>query len=235
MPGLDLVSCVIPVYNAERFIDETVRSVLAQSHSRIEIIAVDDGSADRSGERLAAYSPRVRVIRQRNLGEAAARNAGVRAATGTFVAFLDADDLWEQDKITRQLSHIRESPEIDLSFTRFRNFWAAGMEDEARQFEAHALAQPLAAWSIGTLLTRRDSFEKFGPFDEGLRQLPNMTWFVHAARQGARIDVLPEVLMRRRLHANNASRANAPVNADEWLPMVKAWRDFRRSGARSRS
>jgi glycosyltransferase involved in cell wall biosynthesis len=232
MPDLDLVSCVIPVHNGERFVDETVGSVLAQSHSRIEIVAIDDGSTDRSAERLAAYGDRIRLIRQANRGEAAARNAGVRASTGPFVAFLDADDLWEPDKIARQLRRMRDTPAIDLSFTRFRNFWGGEMEEEARRFEAHALAQPLAAWSIGTLLTRRDSFERFGPFDEGLRQLPNMTWFVHAARQGARIDMLPQVLMRRRLHAGNASRAHARVSVDELLPMVKAWRDFRRSGAR---
>jgi glycosyltransferase involved in cell wall biosynthesis len=227
-----LVSCVIPVFNAARFLEETLASVFAQTHPAVEVIAVDDGSTDGSAEVLARHAGRVTCLRQANRGEAAARNAGLAAANGAFIAFLDADDLWAPDKITRQLARLREEPGIDLSFTAFRNFWMPEVESEAQHFADHALSRPSYSWSVCTLVAPRQVFARFGPFDEQLRSLPNMTWFVRAAGRGARVDVLREVLMRRRLHDANATRAATGLDPDEFLPLLKAWRDLRRDTSR---
>lgn len=223
------VSCILPVFNAERFVAAAVESVLAQTHRPFEVIAVDDGSTDGSRAVLDTFGDRVVRVDQPNAGEAAARNAGFRAATGHFVAFLDADDLWAPDKIATQLDRLRAEPAIDLSFTRFQNFWDDELNDEATELAADAVARPSASWSICTLLARRDVFDRFGPFDETLRRLPNMTWFVKAAQAGARFDVLPDVLVRRRLHGANATRANPGLDPEEFLPMLKAWRDMKRT------
>ena len=123
MGSYPLVSCIIPVFNAERFLDEAVRSALAQTYPALEIIVVNDGSTDGSEAVLAKYQSRVACILQPNRGEAAARNTGVRAARGEFVAFLDADDMWEPEKIGCQVARWHELPVIDLCFTRFQNFW----------------------------------------------------------------------------------------------------------------
>src|SRR5258708_4104598 len=104
--GTHLVSVVIPAFNAGATIDETLRSVRSQSHERIEIIVVDDGSTDDTlavAERHADQDPRIKIIRQDNAGVAAARNAGWQAACAEFIAFIDADDLWAPSKIERQL------------------------------------------------------------------------------------------------------------------------------------
>ena len=103
------VSVVMPVYNAEATLCRSVESVLAQTHRDLELVAVDDGSRDASPGMLAAFAKadsRVKVIRQDNAGVAAARNAGLRAASGTHVAFLDSDDWWHASKVQRQLDHL---------------------------------------------------------------------------------------------------------------------------------
>jgi len=100
-PGVK-VSVVIPAYNAERFISDTIKTVLAQTYEIFEIVVVDDGSSDRTAE-VAAGFPRTRVIRQPNSGQSAARNTGIRAASGEWIAFLDHDDLWHPRKTEIQL------------------------------------------------------------------------------------------------------------------------------------
>lgn len=111
--GGDLVSVVMPVYNAAAWLPRAVESVLAQSHRNLELVAVDDGSLDDSLAILQAFArsdARVRVQRQvQNGGVAAARNAGLAAARGDYIAFLDADDWWHPAKLERQLASLRAS------------------------------------------------------------------------------------------------------------------------------
>ena len=94
---------MIPCFNASRFLNATLDSVLAQTHPVREVILVDDGSTDDSAEIAESYGPAVRVIRQSNQGESVARNRGIEAAVGDWVAFVDADDIWERDKLERQM------------------------------------------------------------------------------------------------------------------------------------
>src|SRR5262245_19101881 len=98
------VSVIIPAYNAEAFIADTIRSVLAQTYQDFEVIVVDDGSRDGTAKALQPFESRVRLHTQANAGVATARNTGVGLATGTFIAFLDADDLWLPHKLEQQLT-----------------------------------------------------------------------------------------------------------------------------------
>ncbi|UQR62306.1 glycosyltransferase [Bradyrhizobium sp. C-145] len=112
--GALLVSVVIPAYNADATIDETLRSVRSQSHRELEIIVVDDGSTDNTiavVQRHLAEDSRITIIEQRNAGVAAARNAGWQAARADFVAFIDADDLWTLRKIEKQLQALLDAGE----------------------------------------------------------------------------------------------------------------------------
>lgn len=107
----NLVSIVIPVYNAEKFIKETVASVLNQTWQGWELLLIDDGSADGSRallEQFAEQDERIRVFHLTGGGAAAARNTGTRNAKGRYLAFLDADDLWEQEKLEQELRFLRE-------------------------------------------------------------------------------------------------------------------------------
>lgn len=109
----DLVSVIMPVYNAEAWLQRAIESVLVQSHAHLELIAVDDASRDRSPVMLDAYAAtdaRVRVLRQStNGGVAAARNAAIATARGDYIAFLDADDWWHPAKLERQLASMRKN------------------------------------------------------------------------------------------------------------------------------
>jgi glycosyltransferase involved in cell wall biosynthesis len=109
-----LISVVIPAYNAGPFIAETLESVLSQTYSHREIIVVDDGSTDDTEQVVQPYLGRTRFIRQKNTGEGGARNAGLRAATGDYIAFLDADDLWLPEKLEVQLQVAGRHPESSL-------------------------------------------------------------------------------------------------------------------------
>ena len=109
-----VVSVVMPAYNAERFVDEALESVLKQSYQRLEVIVVDDGSTDGTAARVQAYGNPVRYLQQVNAGVGAARNRGLEAATGDYIAFLDADDLWRPEKLDVQLEIAARNPESGL-------------------------------------------------------------------------------------------------------------------------
>src|SRR5712692_4545848 len=111
MAARPLVSVVIPAYNAGDYIVETLGSALAQTYAHREIIVIDDGSTDDTHRRVEPYLRQIRYIRQENAGEGGARNTGLRAATGDYLAFLDADDLWLPEKLEVQLQVAARHPE----------------------------------------------------------------------------------------------------------------------------
>lgn len=108
------ISVIIPAYNAAATIGTAIESILAQGYPAHEIIVVDDGSADRTGERAQAYGDRVTYLRQDNAGPSAARNRGVREASGEWVAFLDADDWYLPDRLLIHAEMIRDDPKLDF-------------------------------------------------------------------------------------------------------------------------
>lgn len=121
-----LVSVAIPAYNAQATVAQALRSVLAQTHHRLEIIVVDDGSTDGTWQVLQSFGDSIRAIRQANGGLAAARNAGVRACTGDFIALMDADDLCEPERMACQVEFLRRQTDAVLCCSDFSAFDANG-------------------------------------------------------------------------------------------------------------
>lgn len=117
MSGHPFISVVIPVYNRAAFIAEAIDSVLIQNVEGVEIIVVDDGSTDTSADVVAGYGDRVRLIRQENAGCAAARNTGIEASRGTWIAALDSDDYWLPGKLVAQLRDLAAHPDAVAHFT----------------------------------------------------------------------------------------------------------------------
>lgn len=112
------VSVIIPAYNAVRYLDGSVGSVLAQTWIDFELIVVDDGSTDDTAHKVRSYADhRIRLVQQVNRGLAGARNAGIRAARGEFIGFLDADDLWHPEKLARHVAHLRSDRSIGVSYS----------------------------------------------------------------------------------------------------------------------
>ena len=114
---MKLVSVIIPVYNAEKYIAATLQSVLDQTYQNFELLIIDDGSPDRSIDICRQFTdPRIKIISQENRGVAAARNHGIRVAQGEYIAFLDADDIWLPTKIEKHVHHL-ESPSVGISYS----------------------------------------------------------------------------------------------------------------------
>lgn len=225
-----LVSCIVPVYNGERFLDEALNSIEAQSHRNREIIVVDDGSTDKTADLAAARGKALRYFRQENAGGAAARNQGIRMARGEFVAFLDADDLWHPEKIERQVARYNARPELEISLAQVQNFWMPEVAAERNELEGHRRTQPVPGYSAGTLLVRRELFSRLGLFKGTMRHGDQTEWFLRARELGAVVEVLPEVLLERRLHAGNVSRHNGQASLTQYLELVKGVLDRRRQG-----
>jgi glycosyltransferase involved in cell wall biosynthesis len=207
-----LVSCVVPVYNGGRFIGDALRSIQAQSYPRLEIIVVDDGSTDDTPDAIAAFGGAVHSLRQANQGPAAARNAGIGVASGSFVGFLDADDLWHPEKVTRQLARFGERPELQVAFAGMRN--VAHRDAEGREGMFNPDRWPAIPFSPCTLLARREAFEQIGLFNPELRRGEDTEWFVRMMMRGVPYEVMPDILLERRIHSTNLCRDNPPTPGD---------------------
>ena len=155
-----LISCIVPVFNAERFIADALDSILAQSYRPIEVVVIDDGSTDKTPEVVTAYGDRLRYFRQAHSGAPQARNFGLGLAQGEFIAFLDADDLWHPEKLARQMARFEARPELDLCITHLQRFWIPQLEQEQQRFQGHRFAQVLPGYVTQTLLARRRLFDR---------------------------------------------------------------------------
>src|SRR5262245_38520357 len=160
-----LISCIIPVYNGELYLREAIESILAQTYQSREIIVIDDGSTDRTAAIAASYGDQIRYWRQPNAGPVVARNHGLGLAQREFVAFLDADDLWHQEKLARQIARFIARPDLEICITHVQNFWIPELKEEAERFQNHRLTQPVPGYVTQTVLARRALFDRVGPFD----------------------------------------------------------------------
>lgn len=222
------VTCIVPVYNGERYLGEAILSILAQSHPAFEVLVVDDGSTDGSATVAKSYGNRVRYLFQPNAGPAAARNLGLEAARGELVSFLDADDVWHAEKLARQLARFTARPELDYCVTHVQNFWVPELKEEEDRFRNHPRARPVAGYVTSTLLARMALFHAVGGFNPELPHADDTDWFLRADAKGAVKELLPEVLLFRRLHPGNRSRARASASRADYLRLLKANLDRRR-------
>lgn len=223
MPSL--ISCIVPVYNGEEYLRETLGSVLDQTHRPIEILVCDDGSTDCSRAIVEQYGASVEYLYQAHTGLAAARNMGIRAARGEFVAFVDADDLWHADKLALQIDRFRQRPELHLCWTYLENF----VDAAAGSAEAFA---PVPGLTPVTLLARKEFFERVGLFNPTLAHSSELEWCLRGRRAGAVEEVLPNVLVRRRLHPNSGSARHGARSREEHLHTIKALLDAGRGTQR---
>jgi glycosyltransferase involved in cell wall biosynthesis len=223
-----LVSCVVPCFNGERYLEETLRSILDQTHRPLDVIVVDDGSTDGSAEVVRRFGDLVRYHRQENRGPAGACNTGVALAAGEFIAFLEQDDLWLPHKTERQLHEFTAQPALGYCVARIQNFWIPELQHEADRYRDHPVMQPVPGYVVQTLVVRRDLFDRVGIFDESLPFAFASDWFLRLSESGVPGALVPEVLTRRRLHERNYSRLNRAASRDQFLQVVKASLDRRR-------
>jgi glycosyltransferase involved in cell wall biosynthesis len=222
----------VPVFNGERYLGEALDSIFAQNYEPLEVVVVNDGSTDGTARVLAKYSYRLVCLEQDNKGPAACRNFGVSASRGEFVAFLDQDDLWHREKLSRQIARFEARPELELSIAHAQMFWVSELRGEAAQLRDQARLNAVPGYTTGALLARRTSFIGVGYFDPSLWFGDSTEWFLRAADRGTVMELLPDVLLYHRMHAANLTRRRLSASRDEFLRIVKHSLDKRRQAGK---
>src|SRR5262249_3672652 len=163
-----VVSVIIPVHNYERYLAEAIESVLSQTYQNLEVIVVDDGSTDQSGEVAKSFAGRgVRYCHQVHAGIGPARNKGVELAHGDFLAFLDADDRWPLGKIERQLLAFENDPALEMVFGQALQLQNGPAWEAAVRHKNPTVAGMVPGMVPGTMLINRHAFARVGEFRDG--------------------------------------------------------------------
>lgn len=224
------VSAIITAYNSETFVGEAISSVLEQSCPVDDIVVVDDGSTDRTGEIATSYAQQgVRYLYQENRGPGAARNLGIRETRGEIVTFLDADDTWLKDKNKLQLEFLSEHPEIAL-VSGFAWWWNTA-ENQRRvagraPASMEALRRDMMVYNVignpSRVMLRRSALIDAGMFDETIRWGQDWDmWLRMIARDQAAILTTPVIVYR--WHENNLSHTR------RWQRLASYWNISRRA------
>jgi len=196
-----LISVVIPVFNGAAFLAETLANVFTQDHRPLEVVVVDDGSTDDSLAIAQSWGPALRTLHQANAGPSAARNRGIEAAEGPYVAFLDADDLWPADRLGRHLRLLEERSDLDFVLGHVEVRFLASAGEGARRFGG--ADERLAMFLFGAGLFRRSLFARAGLLSEDLQDSEDFDWFMRAREAGASWLLEDEVALFYRRHGGN--------------------------------
>ncbi len=226
------VTAAIAVHDGEAYLAEAIESILAQSRRCVQIIVVDNASVDRSAE-IAASFPEVELVAEPVLGIGRARNAAVRVMRGDYLAFLDADDLWDPGKTELQLAAFAADPGIDLVFGQMRQFVSPGL-DPAIAAEMWTPTDPQPGLHLGSMLASRAAVEAVGPWPDDVAISDGLTFLLRADELGLRRAMLPEVVTLRRFHSANHSFVNRGER-NEFARYLKRSLDRRRELGGGRS
>jgi glycosyltransferase involved in cell wall biosynthesis len=226
---LPLISVVIPCYNAERWIEATLRSVKAQNWPKLEIIVIDDGSTDRSVELIRARFPCVTVLQQENSGVAAARNLGIKNASGDWIAFIDADDIWLPGKLHAQWLALTRQPNGRMVYAAWHVWPCTTPEPETsliKDLSQHRedslqwdgpsgwiypdLLEDCCVWT-STVLAHRSLFDEIGVFDEKLRIGEDYDLWLRAS-QVTQILRISKPLALYRIHSDSITKKAPDIN-----------------------
>jgi glycosyltransferase involved in cell wall biosynthesis len=222
-PPRPLVSVVMPVFNVERFVGAAVGSVLAQTFGELELIVADDGSTDHTVALLREITdPRLRILTGAHCGPAAVLNRGVRSARGRYVAFLDGDDLWIQDKLALHVEYMEKHPDADLTFSlsRFIDEDGTDLGPTTRSASAPLSFRDLFVDNIigtgSSMVVRRDALLRAGEFDPALPGCYDIdVWLRMALSRPGNIQCLPRVL--------NCYRRRSGQLTKDWRLMELGW------------
>jgi len=223
-----LVSVILPVYNGEQFLAEAIASALAQDYQPIEVIIVDDGSTDGTAG-IARSFEGVRYIHQPNQGPARARNAGMAAALGDFIAFLDADDVMLPRKLTAQVGYLLDHPEVGCVLCRQQPILEPGTPPPAWLIRDPIFGD-LGGVGPASMMVRKSVLRHVGRRDPSYRIADGMEFLGRLRDAGIGIAILPEVLMCRRVHDANLTHHNRVLRS-ELLRSLKGKIDRMRASA----
>ncbi len=221
------VSVIVPIYNSERFVAQAIESVLAQTYKNFEIVVVNDGSTDRSYEKIKPYLPLIKYIPQENKGVSSARNTGIKNSEGELIAFLDSDDIWLPEKLELQVKYLNDNPHVGLVHSNISYIDENGesyppnpdfVTDVSGMcfkelFEGNCIA-------TSTVLVRQACLDKVGLFAEGIPYAEDYELWMKLSIYYP-IRHINEYLIKYRVHDANASNYNF-INAIFELRAIKS-------------
>jgi glycosyltransferase involved in cell wall biosynthesis len=224
---MEKISVIIPTFNCAHYIGDALQSVLNQENSKVhEIIVVDDGSEDATCDVVRSI-PEILYIRQSHQGTASAVNQGIRKATGSFLSFLDADDLWMPHKTQLQMEAFERDPSLDMIFGWVEQF----ASPELNEFELQQVAfdrRPMVGITKSTWIIKKDALHKVGLFGGRFLLEEFVDWYMRAKEVGLNELIIPGVVVKRRIHQSNLSRLNKELKKD-FPKVIKAALERRRS------
>jgi glycosyltransferase involved in cell wall biosynthesis len=221
------ISVVIPTYNRVSFLKDAIGSVLSQSYRDFELIVVDDGSTDETPELLLSYGKKIKVITKANKGPSAARNRGIKAAKGKWIAFLDSDDVWKPDKLEKQVQFIKDNPDIKICQTE--EIWIRNGKrvNPRKKHEMHSgwiyeQCLPLCIVSPSSVMIHRDVFEKVGFFDETMPACEDYDLWLRIAPYYPICLVREKLIVKQGGHVDQQSRVVASLDRLRIKAIVKS-------------
>ena len=233
MNSLPSVSVILAVKNGAQYLEESLRSVLAQDHRPYEVLVVDDESTDETESIVRQFTTEgVRFIKNHPpLGIAGSLNLGIQLARGELMAFTSHDDIWVSHKLRRQAKCLMAETELDYCIGLVRAFLDRGITEPPAGFPSELLGVDVPGYLIETLVARRRAFERAGYFDTSFRQAEDTAWYARARHVGLKMKVIDEVLVHKRLHGNSTTYSAA--RAQQWrvavLRVVKQTLERRRT------
>jgi glycosyltransferase involved in cell wall biosynthesis len=213
---MPLISCIVPTHNGQKFLAETVRSLLAQTYRPIEVIVVVDSSTDSSFEIAAAFGWPVRVVRIDASNPVVARNVGICLAKGEYLAFLDHDDLSPTDRLNVQYDAFARDPALEVSVGMIQRF----TQPTTASIKVDAGA-PVPGYLTISMLARRQAFDRVGILNPQQRYSDSAEWFLRARKVNCRVELLRQIVTYHRIHAQSLSIQGNDEARREFLRLVR--------------
>lgn len=208
----DLVSVVVPAYNAEQYLKQTLESALSQTYRKFEVIVVDDGSTDSTPLIAQQFGDSIRYIRQSNQGLSVARNTAIKNARGEFIALLDADDLWESEFLEKMVHKLKDHPEAAGVYCGFQYINSESEVVGKPSLKVvpperfHSVMKYDGNWLVPcSVIFRKQLIERVGLFDETFHAVADWDMWIRLSEYGP-FDGLQEVLVKYRRHEHNMSK-----------------------------
>ncbi len=223
------ISVIIHTYNNERFICETIESVLSQTYKDYEIIVVDDGSTDNTRNALLPYMDKIRYHYKENGGIASAKNAGIKSSKAKFIAFLDHDDLWVPDKLKIQMEYFNKNPQVGLVYSKFITF-KNGEKLRTRPKKGYSgwiFAKLLSKNFVqtSTVMIKKECINAVGLFDESFALADEYDLSLRIAKR-FQCGFIDKELTKYRIHDKNASKNNLLFDKEYLKVYGKVYEDY---------
>jgi len=226
-----LVSVIMPVKNGERFLPDSINTILKQDYPSVEIIVVDGQSTDRTQQIVKSYKQIKYICQDNDTGIPNAKNLGIATAGGEFISFISHDDIWAENKLSKQVNYMLLHPDVQYTITLVKFFLEPGCSIPPHFNEA-LLNGNYVAKMPESLVARKSLFDSIGVFNTKFTYMEDIDWFNRADRNNNQMALIEEVLLFKRIHGTNVSydpNKNPKINR-EILGILKKSIDMNLAG-----